>query len=126
MTLPDDLRTGHKLIDAQHLALLSEVERLRRGGVADLDLLRSHFSTHFGEEEQLASDLDYPDLDAHHRAHLELFDAFVQVRARWLLDPTQNSHDRLVGQLFWYVREHVLAEDVRLAAWVQQYRGRRS
>lgn len=121
--LPTDLLSGDEQLDSHHVRIIQEVYEIgKTGRDPNLDLLRTHFAEHFGWEEMLMEQHNYPDLESHRRAHLYFFDVFIHRRAVWLGQKTEEARQELILSLTNWVEQHVLDEDARLATWMRYHR----
>ncbi|MBF0247395.1 MAG: hemerythrin domain-containing protein [Alphaproteobacteria bacterium] len=79
LELPEALKTGHAVIDAQHARILDAInrilERINMGGrnrealEAELLALSNEVRSHFHDEERLLAQMGYSDLKAHRSHH---------------------------------------------------------
>ncbi len=79
----ENLVTGNELIDSQHKELIGRINKLldscdaengKVTAVNTLDYLADYTDFHFGAEEALQKEIDYPDYDKHKAQH----DSFKQ------------------------------------------------
>ena len=87
------LETGNQTVDSQHRQLFGMVNELHEaitdhndvavlGGI--LYQLQRYTAVHFRSEEDLMVEVAYPDLERHHRLHLELADQTADLAAKYL------------------------------------------
>lgn len=122
MSLPINLITGQTLIDEQHSNILAFVERLIREDSdirVAINVLLEHFTSHFGEEEKLMESIGYPDLWEHRRQHLNFFDVFVNLRAKFDMAPTEENRRALIEGIQRWVETHILTEDTRIVEFLK-------
>lgn len=120
--LPLDLVTGHSLIDQQHTNILIFVSKLK-GDELDMrtafNLLLEHFTSHFGEEEKLMAEVQYPDTWMHKLAHMGFFDTFVNLRAIFDMEPSDKNRQVFVDGMVRWVETHVLGEDKKMIEFLR-------
>lgn len=78
----DSLVTGNEMIDTQHKELIERINKLlilcenekpmKREAVETLDYLCDYTEFHFGQEEKLQEEIQYPGLAEHKKKHEEL------------------------------------------------------
>jgi hemerythrin len=122
MPLPSNLVTGQALIDEQHANILSFVERLIREDSdirIAINVVLEHFTSHFGEEEKLMESIDYPDLWEHRREHINFFDVFVNLRAKFDMAPTEDNRRAFIDGINRWVERHILTEDVKIVDFIK-------
>ena len=77
----DTLVTGNEMIDSQHKELIGKINDLlrscenhgnRTAAVKMLNYLADYTEFHFGEEEKLQEDIQYPGIEAHKKEHDKL------------------------------------------------------
>ena len=77
----DSLVTGNEMIDGQHKELIDKINKLLDSGetskdklvaIKTLDYLADYTEFHFGEEEKLQEDIQYPGIEAHKKEHDKL------------------------------------------------------
>jgi hemerythrin len=129
-TWTPDLETGNPLIDSQHKQLIQALNDLLNACMSGkgketlhstLDFLASYTVKHFGDEEKLQIQHQYPDYQNHKKLHLA-FVSFVNDLAAKL--KTQGPTTLLVGQVTtgvgdWLVN-HIKREDLRVANHIRQ------
>lgn len=120
---PDALAT----ILAQHAALTEELERFaglsfdfahREAAAASLRQLLMDVGMHFGYEEALMAEGDYPEFAHHRRQHVAIMTEFGQLldRIEEMADPRGVARGAdFLGQ--WY-HQHVAHSDATLESWL--------
>lgn len=77
----DSLVTGNEMIDSQHKELLDKINNLldscengndKLAAIKTLDYLAEYTEFHFGEEEKLQKEMEYPGLGEHLKEHENL------------------------------------------------------
>ncbi len=77
----DSLVTGNEMIDGQHKELIDKINKLldscetskdKLVAIKTLDYLADYTEFHFGEEEKLQEDIQYPGIEAHKKEHDKL------------------------------------------------------
>jgi len=80
-TFDESLITGNEMIDRQHQELIDKINKLlkscedgsdRIGAIKMLEYLADYTEFHFGEEEKLQAEVEYPGLEKHKQKHEEL------------------------------------------------------
>ena len=122
--VPDDIATGHHEVDAQHASLLAELERLRTVGPESvrksLRLVKQHMVSHFGYEETLMEEVDYPDLAAHKQRHGDGLRRLRVLQEQLEREgATSEKLSVLADAIQVWVAEHVFDEDRRLAEFIR-------
>lgn len=127
MPLPPDLITGHEVIDQQHANIITYLSKMLSGEMdarLAFSLLLDHFTSHFGLEEELMEETEYPDRYMHKLEHMNFFDVFVNLRAKYDMAPTQENRDLFVSGIQKWVVAHVLDKDKRMAVHVRYIKSR--
>jgi hemerythrin-like metal-binding protein len=122
--LPPDLVTGHAALDAQHLAMLEELARMRTAPAhaiwGSLQFLAQHTASHFGYEELLMAEADFPGRELHAQEHAEFLEELGLRRARLERDgATPENVAALLDSVEKWVTEHVLVRDIAMTAYVR-------
>lgn len=77
----DSLVTGNEMIDSQHRELLDKINNLldscengndKVAAIKTLDYLAEYTEFHFGEEENLQKEMEYPGMGEHVKEHEKL------------------------------------------------------
>jgi hemerythrin len=123
------LETGHQKIDNQHKQLITALNALidaSKGGKGEaeifktLDFLTGYTIMHFGDEEKLQVQYDYPDYLVHKRIH-EDFKKTVGDLTKRLRD--EGPKESLVGEVTEavgaWLMNHIKGDDFRMAAFVK-------
>ena len=119
------LETGMALIDDQHRTLIEQVKILADRSNADrvpetLRFLENYVVEHFGTEERLHEDTDYPDAEA----HVDVHNAFIQTFLNFKKEYEANGEQqrllmllKLTKLLSGWLREHITGLDRRFAKY---------
>lgn len=87
----EDLVTGNEMIDSQHKELIEKINALLRScengsdqitAIKTLDFLSDYTTYHFGEEEKLQREIEYPGYSKHilqHKAFIETVESLHQM-----------------------------------------------
>jgi hemerythrin-like metal-binding protein len=127
-TWNEALRTGNGLIDRQHETVcdvlddLEGTEVLSDGRIAVAMLrLRSHFTTHFLDEELLMEQVRYPEsaLAEHRREHVRFFDVWTHYSARVARGGEPELRE-FVKRLRAWVEYHLKEEDQKVTRWIKE------
>ncbi len=124
----EKLRLGIPGIDNDHMALFRLLSEMRaavyegRGEAATaalLDDLVTYVRVHFGREERLLKQHQYPDLEDHVREH----NAFARMMIEFQADHRQGigdlSHD-LLDYLNQWLSKHILGTDRKYAGYLDE------
>mgnify|MGYP002792701363 CR=1 FL=1 len=86
----DSLITGNEMIDTQHKELIGRINKLlilcenekpmKREAVEMLDYLSDYTEFHFGQEEKLQEEIQYPGIVEHKKKHEELRKVVQELR----------------------------------------------
>jgi hemerythrin len=128
-TWTKDLETGNPLIDSQHQQLIKAVNDLlaacSTGQGRDklnqtLDFLVSYTVKHFGDEERLQVQHQYPDYTNHKNLH-EHFKTFVQdlVAQMKTAGPTTSLVSKVTFGVGDWLVNHIKKEDTKVAAFIR-------
>jgi hemerythrin len=123
------LETGHPVIDSQHKELVKAVDNLltacQKGQAANkvddtLNFLISYTKRHFGEEEKLQLQSNYPDLQNHRKLHAD----FVVVVANLAAElkqtgPTPTVINKIIRNVGNWLISHIQKEDAKIAAHIK-------
>jgi hemerythrin len=121
------LKLGVPILDAQHRELFERVDRLLdsmlhgdRSEAAPLaSFLRDHVVLHFAAEEQLMSDLRYPEAAPHSAEHRRFAATILELDAALRQHgPTADLVLRLESEVTAWLRDHVYVADVALGRFV--------
>ncbi|MDR2114943.1 MAG: bacteriohemerythrin [Planctomycetaceae bacterium] len=132
-TWTKDLETGNLLIDSQHQQLIKAINDLlvacSSGQGRDtlhqtLDFLVSYTSKHFGDEEKLQQQYQYPDYPNHKKLH-DNFKAFVQDLATQMKasGPTITLVSKVTSGVGEWLLNHIKREDTKVAACIRGKNG---
>jgi methyl-accepting chemotaxis protein len=128
-TWSKDLETGNDLIDSQHKQLIEALGNLMdacsggkgRAVLAEtMDFLESYTAKHFGDEEALQKQHDYPDYPNHKRLH-DRFKTVVSKLGRQLKaeGPTIALVGKVNADIGGWLVNHITREDTKVAAHVR-------
>lgn len=123
------LQIGLALIDRQHAALISELNRLIQDERSSwstevlVDVLSEpgrELDDHFRCEEGLFSSLGMqgPEIDAHVAAHLENLSQYVELKLDLKRQPHAHSAADAMELVRQWVVGHILCHDLRLREWL--------
>jgi len=129
--IPEELKTGHPDIDAQHARIMEQLALLKSvagtegvpevGAVLEfIEFLRVHFAEHFVCEESLMRDADYPGWNEHSDIHRRFFDDFVFSRsciAKYGATPERLSSFMRMAEN--WLADHVLGHDLEFARFLR-------
>lgn len=125
----DDLITGNDLIDNDHRKLISMVnvlfDSMAKGQANDimskvLNNLIIYTKEHFGREEAEMKRINYSASISHQAEHTKLIKQVLDLKAK--LDSGEKINAVSVSTfLSSWLREHILAVDMRLAAALQKH-----
>ncbi len=102
----DNLITGNEMIDTQHRELIDRTNQFldkleenvgRVDAIKMLDYLDEYVEFHFGEEEKLQEELQYPGLGEHRKKHEELRNTVKELYA--MLDEEEGPSEAFVKQV---------------------------
>jgi len=129
----DKLSVDNGIIDSDHKLLLKIVNKFRdevgkfessADAVSILDMLRSYSQKHFGREEKLQREVEFPYRDAHHNAHVQLL-----MKLDKLIEETKPTSGKYLNDtmgekigLFlhdWLIN-HVIENDLRMKPHVEK------
>ena len=123
------LETGYEKIDNQHKQLFATVNSLidaSMSGKGDkvvmdvLDFLTGYVVKHFGDEEQLMTDYEYPDYLNHKRIHDDFkVTAGELVQQVGMEGPSEQLIDQVVSIVGAWLFNHIRGDDFRMAAFVK-------
>ena len=102
----ESLVTGNEMIDTQHKELIDKINKLldscetakeKLAAIKMLDYLADYTELHFGEEEKLQADIQYPGMEEHKKEH-EKLRAVVQDLYS-MLEEEEGPSDAFVEQV---------------------------
>jgi hemerythrin len=122
------LAVGHAAIDAQHQELFHHFERLvsamESGRAADVDdlfaFLAKYAADHFGAEERLMDETQYPGARVHRSAHARFVREFEDLVA--LYEANGASRAVVVKTRTWiggWLRAHIMGVDLAFAKFLR-------
>jgi len=119
------LETGVELIDEQHRMLFKLINDLHEAASADetdpdvvidaMYTLSDYVSEHFGDEEALMAEHDYPALAAHHDMHQRLTAQTLRFMTQFV-NGEEVSLAELAEFLGNWLQGHIVEQDCRFAA----------
>ncbi len=122
----DNLITGNEMIDSQHKELIEKINSLletcekRDGKMAalkTLNYLADYTDFHFGAEEKLQEEINYPGIEEHKRKHEELR-AVVKDLYEMLEDqegPTDEFVEQVNRNVTQWLYDHIKGYDRAVA-----------
>ncbi len=122
-----NLSVGIDFIDAdhrQHIALLTELHDLMESGqtriaaVEKLDELIEFSQQHFGLEERLMKENDYPGSEQHKAVHDALLDEIAELRERLISGDTDMGPELIDSLKDWLI-VHILESDKHLGGFLE-------
>ena len=128
-----DLETGNGMIDQQHRQLIDAINaRLDacakgQGRVEiqkTLDFLNSYTAKHFGDEERLQMQFQYPDYQNHHKYHEGFKQVVRDCDAEYKRDGATIAFvARVNTSIAGWLLNHIKKEDVKVAAHIRSKQG---
>lgn len=123
------LETGYAKVDNQHKQLFTAVNNLieaSTSGKGDkvvmdvLEFLTGYVIKHFGDEEQLQEDYDYPDYLNHKRIHDDFKATAAELAHQVSMEgPSEELIDKAVSIIGEWLLNHIRGDDFRMAAFVK-------
>ncbi len=113
---------GIPSIDALHVELEERLAALVRAGdaaQAELVALQDHLQRHFGHEEALMREVDFPMADCHAREHASVVEVVTEVQ-RLLAEGDTGPLGRLAPAMLEWFRVHAAGMDAVLAAHLRR------
>lgn len=102
----DSLVTGNEMIDSQHKELIGKINGLlescelgkdKIAAVKTLEYLADYTEFHFGEEEKLQEEIEYPGIKEHKAEHAKLFRVVEELHE--MLEEQEGPTDAFVVQV---------------------------
>ena len=127
----EELAIGNQRIDEQHRELLERFDTLlaacRRGeGRGELtrllDFLDEYVVKHFGDEEQLQRESDFPDFQSHHLQHMGFTKRLVELKRTIRAEgEVQVDHVLTTNKMLldWLV-QHISTRDREFGRYLQE------
>lgn len=123
------LESGNETIDSQHKELFEHMNAFcdsvnqnfnHEVTVRTLNYLVKYVRFHFGTEEELMRENEYPDFKEHLSAHRKIVDTLMGCYKRLIADGNTESINEELQTLLqtWFV-EHIMGHDIRLAAFLK-------
>jgi hemerythrin len=126
----DDLAVGIELIDNQHKDLFKAVNDLteamwdgrgREQAQKVLEFLAQYVILHFGAEESLMVQKNYPRYTGHKHLHDKFVEDFIQFKAKFDAGESDaNSTVRILDGTCDWLRNHIKKNDKELGAFLRQ------
>jgi hemerythrin len=125
----DEYSVGVKTIDMQHQMLFAKIAQLaeamqsgqsKQAVGAVLDFLAQYTRTHFDTEERWMAELGYPEREFHLREHGFFVATLNGLKSQFEQSgPTATLAIAVNGQVFSWLRKHVLGTDQKLGAFLK-------
>jgi len=124
--LLETLRTGHPIIDAEHLKIVDTINDVSEAVLAGeydrcpelLDIFLQTCINHFKSEEQLLAKLDYPGLAEHHLFHNELILKAKSVKILCMDRDRDDSIRRCFDEMATLLIEDVVRGDLQFVSFL--------
>jgi hemerythrin len=123
------LETGYDKVDNQHKQLVAAVNNLMEASqsgkgnkavMETLDFLTGYAIKHFGDEEQLQVDYEYPDYLNHKRIHDDFKLVVGELTGRVAKEgPTEELINEVSNAIGAWLLNHIKGDDFRMAAFVK-------
>jgi hemerythrin len=117
----DELSVGHPLLDEQHRALVSVINKLSAHDNSQkndaefisemLTSIQDYIRTHFDTEERLLAQIDYPELLAHQQSHNRFLEDYSHICMEVMLHKGYSIAD-FHSFLTCWLENHLLREDM--------------
>lgn len=127
-TWTQNLALGIDALDDQHREIFLHVADLnasvldgRGPGVAMMliDFLERYVAEHFGDEEKLMTEHEYPAIEAHKAEHVRFRVTFEEVRAEYVTGPTPELVARLSDLTADWLSHHIGGTDRAFARYLK-------
>jgi hemerythrin len=124
-----DLEVGDALIDAQHRAFLTDLEKVMaaiQGGAERNVVLRFYtrfladLTRHFHDEEEMLARVDFPDLDGHADDHRQLLSSVTAIESLLVASTGATDMHLVIRSLLAGLVDHLVAGDTRYKAWLKR------
>ena len=131
MEWSENYATGSKAIDDDHKYLIKLINHyyssVHRGDPqasldAILELLDKYILEHFGREEQLMYEIDYPGIAQHQKAHRKLIKAYRATKTSFHISPDTFDADGFLDFLQTWLTQHILIEDMKYVPYIERER----
>jgi len=128
----DSLLIGVKLIDEQHIELISRMDQLvdacRHGKGHDevgetLKFVVSYVNKHFKDEEELQELYAYPDMAAHKKLHAIFIENTIVLMQDLKTGLCDGFADRVKTMLIKWFLTHINMEDKKVGAYIHKVGG---
>lgn len=127
LRMTNKLRTGIEVIDRQHEEYFSRANKLLRyktiAWETDKDVIKETLNfiwvyvvEHFGTEEELMSNFDYPDCDEHKEKHQKFRDQFLKFKENVENVPPEVDLSKTLTYLMrdWFLKQ-IIVDDKKMA-----------
>ncbi len=131
-----ELATGDHTIDTQHKELLDRINALldicagrtpRSQAGRVIDFLEEYVVSHFGREEQLMVETNYPEYHRHKEEHTLFLVRFSDVKQKFHDEGAAVEVLHLATRtLIEWLNVHIKVTDRRLGAYLQDHGGRKA
>jgi len=125
LTWHDDFLLGHSAIDTYHEAFVGHVRALQEADDASwpalYDELLKHLEEHFGSEDKLMLDTEFPPRQCHMDEHASVLSSVREVRERLAEGRLDIARDLLAHLVEWFPK-HTQHLDSALAHWANKSR----
>ena len=124
------LESGNETIDTQHKELFKHMNSFydsvekkfnHEVTVRTLNYLVKYVRFHFGTEEELMRESDYPEFKEHLSAHRHIVDTLMNCYKKLIADGNTDSINEELQTLLqtWFV-EHIMGHDTKLATFLKE------
>lgn len=123
----DNLSVGVTRMDDHHKKLIELINLLFDAMSGDatstvdtvLSDLLDYTRYHFGEEEKLLAACGYPDLEAHQGVHRGMVKEVLDMRERYMANPTSVPASEALDFLSKWLMRHIIGKDLRYRSFAE-------
>lgn len=123
----DNLSVGVTRMDDHHKKLIELINLLFDAMSGDatstvdtvLSDLLDYTRYHFGEEEKLLAACGYPDLEAHQGIHRDMVKEVLDMRERYMANPTSVPASEALDFLSKWLMRHIIGKDLRYRSFAE-------
>jgi hemerythrin len=123
----DNLSVGVTRMDDHHKKLIELINLLFDAMSGDatstvdtvLSDLLDYTRYHFGEEEKLLAACGYPDLEAHQGVHRDMVKEVLDMRERYMANPTSVPASEALDFLSKWLMRHIIGKDLRYRSFAE-------
>ncbi len=123
----DNLSVGVTRMDDHHKKLIELINLLFDAMSGDatstvdtvLSDLLDYTRYHFGEEEKLLAACGYPDLEAHQDIHRGMVKEVLDMRERYMANPTSVPASEALDFLSKWLMRHIIGKDLRYRSFAE-------